>query len=166
MREGDIAALTAFVTVAEHRSFRGGTQCKWHALPTSSVRLTTRRQTTISAVFGHCSAPGSSQTAPTFSIGRRRNRPWCKRVITTESCREDGPPHCLWLVCRDRNAGGLCPGETQSAARSRLRQSLHPGVGLWVSARRMAVWHHRSHLGLRGFSTIPVYREVTHDDTR
>jgi hypothetical protein len=84
-------------------------------------------------------------------------------VSTTKRCRDYGPSHHLWLVGRDSDAGDLCPGETQCVVRSGLRRGLCPRLGLWVFARCMAIWHHRSHLGLRGFSPLLVYRKVTHD---
>lgn len=103
---------------------------------------------------------------------RRLTRLWTRFRLRAgiehleDRLKDYGPSHCLWFVGRDRNAGDLCSGETQSVVRSGLRRGLRPGLSLSSSSGRVAIWHHRSHLGLRGFSPLLVYGEATHNGSR
>ena len=58
-----------------------------------------------------------------------------------------GCAHNIWAGRRDCNADLLCSGGPQSLVHSPIRWSVCAGISLWLSARRLALRSHRSHLG-------------------
>src|SRR5208337_2229814 len=56
------------------------------------------------------------------------------------------PPDCVRSICGDGDAGLLRLRESEPLVYSRVRGRLHPGIGVWLSPRSLAVWRRRIRL--------------------
>jgi hypothetical protein len=52
----------------------------------------------------------------------------------------------IWIICRDRDAGHLCDGESQHLVHPGVRRRMHASLGLWIPAGRVALWSCRGDL--------------------
>jgi len=71
-----------------------------------------------------------------------------------------GRPDRVWSTFRHRNVGVLCPRRSQRVVHSRVCFRVRTRVGLWFSARGMALRSGRSHLGARRTSPMACQEET------
>ena len=60
----------------------------------------------------------------------------------------NGHSHCLWPVRGHGNVGDICFGRAASGLHFGIRRIVRLGVDIWLPARRLAIWPHRSDLGV------------------
>ena len=60
----------------------------------------------------------------------------------------NGHSHCLWPVRGHGNVGDICFGRAASWLHFGIRRIVRLGVDIWLPARRLAIWPHRSDLGV------------------